>query len=207
MRVFASLKYGFYILGHPFDGFWRLKSERRGDLRSAGVLMLLFLLTTVVRIYSTGYLFDSVSVSRFSLWLYILGVLAVFFLYCTANWALTTLLDGKGSYIEIMISVCYALIPVILVNLPLALLSNIITLDESAYYRFFYGLSVAWALFLLLAGNLSVHDFTMLKSIATVVATFVSMLIIAVLIALFGNLVQQVYVFVSSVVREIAFRL
>ena len=134
-------------------------------------------------------------------------VIFVFMLYCVANWALTTLFDGNGRFTEVYISLCYATLPVTLVNIPLTIVSNVITIEEASFYTFFNIISILWMVFLMLAANLSTHDYTMTKSIITFLATVFIMFIIVVLLVLFGNLIQQVYIFVLSIVKEIAFRL
>lgn len=207
MRLSDSLKYSFYILSHPFDGFWVLKSEKKGTVKSATVLFALFIITLIIRVYSTGYIVSGITSDSISVWLMIAAVIFVFLLYCVANWALTTLFDGKGKFTEVYIALCYASLPVTLVNIPLTVISNIITAEEAAFYTFFSTVSIIWMIFLMLAGNLSTHDYTMTKSIVTFIATVFIMFIIIVLLVLFGNLVQQVYVFLLSVIKEIAFRM
>lgn len=207
MKLSDSLKYSFYILSHPFDGFWVLKSEKKGTIKSATVLFALFIATLIIRVYSTGYVINGLSIEIFSVWLMLAIVIFVFMLYCVANWALTTLFDGKGRFTEVYISLCYATLPVTLVNIPLTIVSNVITIEEASFYTFFNIISILWMVFLMLAANLSTHDYTMTKSIITFLATVFIMFIIVVLLVLFGNLIQQVYIFVLSIVKEIAFRL
>lgn len=168
---------------------------------------MLLIVTTAVRIYTTGYIFSSVSLESFSVWLLAAVIVGLTVLYCTSNWALTTLLDGKGTFGEIFTSAMYSLTPVILINLPMAALSNIITNEEASFYGFINTVAIIWSLALLLIANMQIQDFTMTKSILTFLGTLVIMLIIAVIGILFINLCQQVYVWVLSIVREILYRL
>ena len=168
---------------------------------------MLLIVTTTVRIYTTGYIFSSVSLENFSVWLLAAVIVGLTVLYCTSNWALTTLLDGKGTFGEIFTSVMYSLTPIILINLPMAALSNIITNEEASFYGFINTVAIIWSLALLLIANMQIQDFTMTKSILTFLGTLVIMLIIAVIGILFINLCQQVYIWVLSVVREILYRL
>ncbi|MDR1892777.1 MAG: YIP1 family protein [Oscillospiraceae bacterium] len=207
MEVAQGVRYAFYVLVHPFDGFWCLKSEKRGTLKSAGVLMAALLLTMVIRLYGTGYLVGNVSPETVTVWLLLPLIIGIYLLYCLANWSLTTLMNGSGTFREISIANIYALLPVILVNIPLTLLSHILSGTELAIYTFISVAAVIWALFLLLAANMSIHDYSMTKSVITFVLTLLAMLFIIVLGLLFLNLLQQVFQFVKSVVREIAFRL
>ncbi len=206
-RLAESLKYTFSIYSHPFDGFWFMKSQKRASYKTGLVLFMLLIVTTAVRIYTTGYIFSSVSLESFSVWLLATVIVGLTVLYCTSNWALTTLLDGKGTFGEIFTSVMYSLTPVILINLPMAALSNIITNEEASFYGFINTVAIIWSLALLLIANMQIQDFTMTKSILTFLGTLVIMLIIAVIGILFINLCQQVYVWVLSIVREILYRL
>lgn len=206
-RLAESLKYTFSIYSHPFDGFWFMKSQKRASYKTGLVLFMLLIVTTAVRIYTTGYIFSSVSLESFSVWLLAAVIVGLTVLYCTSNWALTTLLDGKGTFGEIFTSVMYSLTPVILINLPMAALSNIITNEEASLYGFINTVAIIWSLALLLIANMQIQDFTMTKSILTFLGTLVIMLIIAVIGILFINLCQQVYVWVLSIVREILYRL
>lgn len=206
-RLAESLKYTFSIYSHPFDGFWFMKSQKRASYKTGLVLFMLLIVTTAVRIYTTGYIFSSVSLESFSVWLLAAVIVGLTVLYCTSNWALTTLLDGKGTFGEIFTSVMYSLTPVILINLPMAALSNIITNEEASFYGFINTMAIIWSLALLLIANMQIQDFTMTKSVLTFLGTLVIMLIIAVIGILFINLCQQVYVWVLSIVREILYRL
>lgn len=206
-RLAESLKYTFSIYSHPFDGFWFMKSQKRATYKTGLVLFMLLIVTTAVRIYTTGYIFSSVSLENFSVWLLAAVIVGLTVLYCTSNWALTTLLDGKGTFGEIFTSVMYSLTPIILINLPMAALSNIITNEEASFYGFINTVAIIWSLALLLIANMQIQDFTMTKSILTFLGTLVIMLIIAVIGILFINLCQQVYIWVLSVVREILYRL
>lgn len=206
-RLAESLKYTFSIYSHPFDGFWFMKSQKRATYKTGLVLFMLLIVTTAVRIYTTGYIFSSVSLENFSVWLLAAVIVGLTVLYCTSNWALTTLLDGKGTFGEIFTSVMYSLTPIILINLPMAALSNIITNEEASFYGFINTVEIIWSLALLLIANMQIQDFTMTKSILTFLGTLVIMLIIAVIGILFINLCQQVYIWVLSVVREILYRL
>lgn len=206
-NMFECLKFSFYILAHPFDGFWILKSEKRGNVKSATVLLALFFLTLALRIYSVGYLISGTSENGFSVWVLLLLIVFLFILYSVSNWALTTLFDGKGKFSEVYTALCYASVPITLFNIPLAVISRVITLEETSFYTFFSIASVIWMIFLLLAANLSTHDYTMTKSIITFICTVIAMIIIIVLLVLFANLVQQVYLFILSVIKEAAFRI
>lgn len=205
--LLKSLKYTFYIYSHPFDGFWFMKAQKRATAKTGLVLLLLLIVTTSVRIYTTGYILSNVLLANFSVWILMLVIIALVLLYCTSNWALTTLLEGKGTFSEIFTSLMYSLTPVTLINLPMALISNIITDEEVPFYTFINLAAFVWSVLLVLISNMQIHDYTMTKSVLTFAATLIVIVIIAVIGILFINLCQQVYVWVCSIIREIAYRM
>jgi len=205
-EVWSGIKHTFYIFSHPFDGFWIMKSEKKGNVKSATVLLALLIITTAIRFLGSGYLFASSAIEGFSAWMLMLIVLALVVLYCVANWALTTLMNGNGSIKDIYISLMYALTPIIIVNIPLTLLSHVLTSDEAAFYSFFSMLAIIWGIFLLLVGNMSIHEYTMMQSIATVILSVVGIIAIAVLLLLMSNLIQEVWLWVVSVFKELIMR-
>lgn len=204
--ILSGLCHTFYIYSHPFDGFWVMKKEKKGNLKSAMVMLVLFVATTAYRILCSGYLFTSQMLSKFSIWLLALAAVVLVLLYCVSNWALTTLMDGKGSFSEIFIALMYALTPVTVLNIPVTILSQIFVAEEAAFLSFINTVAVLWAVFLLLAGNVSIHEYTMLKSIVTAIITVAGMAAIAVITILVCNLVQQVWIWAVSIIQEIAFR-
>lgn len=206
-ELLKSLRYTFYIYSHPFDGFWFMKAQKRGTVKTGIVLMLLLIVTTAVRIYTTGYIISNVSLTNFSVWLLMLVIVGLVVLYCTANWAFTTLLEGKGSFGEIFTALMYSFTPVTLINIPMAIISNFITNEELSFYTFINIAAFGWSILLVLISNMQIHDYTMTKSILTFITTLICMVIIVVIGILFINLCQQVYVWILSVVREISYRI
>ncbi len=207
MKFSDRLKYSFDILKHPFDGFWCLKTEKIGTVGSALALLALFFVTLVIRLYTNSYIVSTIDLIDFSIWMLLAVVVGVVLLYCISNWALTTLWNGSGSFTNIFISLVYSLTPITLVNIPLSLLSQVITQEEVAFYTFFNAVSIVYAVFLLLAANMTIHEYTMAISIVTAICTVIAMALVIVIMVLFINLIQQVWGLFVSVWREVAFRL
>lgn len=207
MKISDRLKYAFYILKHPFDGFWCLKTEKIGNIKSAIILLAAFFVTMVVRLYTSSYIVSTIDLIDFSIWMLLAVIVGVFLLFCISNWSLTTLMEGSGSFTNIIIATAYSLTPITLVNIPLALLSQVITLEEVAFYTFFNTVSIVYTIFLLLAANMSIHEYTMTKSVGTAILTVLVMICVVAIGILFINLVQQVGGLITSIIKEISFRL
>ena len=49
-RYFEAFKYARHVITHPFDGFWDLAHEHRGNLAAATTFLIMFLLTYVLKL-------------------------------------------------------------------------------------------------------------------------------------------------------------
>lgn len=192
----------------PFNGFWDLKYERdhNKSLAVSFIILALVIVTNILQSQYSGFLVTFGNPNHFNSLLEATYVIVPVLFFCVANWSLTTLMDGEGKFKEIFMATCYALIPLVVINFPLIIVSNFISLQEAAFYYFFGSFSFLWMLFLLFVGNMTVHQYTPAKTIATMLFTVVAMGFIAFLCLLFFNLVQQIVSFVSTIYREITLR-
>lgn len=207
MRYLDSLKFSLYVIFHPFKGFWDLKHEKRGSMAAAMTFIVLLIVTYILRRQYTGFIFNQNDPKELNVFVEIISVLLPFFLWVTANWCITTLMEGEGSYRDIVIATAYALVPLILINLPLIPLSRIINIEEGAFYYFFGSVSVLWAGVLILAGGSVTHQYTMTKTVFTSILSVVGMGLMIFIGLLVFSLLQQMISFVYTIYREIAFRL
>jgi len=207
MEVLQSLRYSLYLIFHPFDGFWDLKHEKKGNLKTAMLIVAMVCVTYILRRQLTGFILNEVKLRELNIIVEILSVALPFFLWCVANWCLTTLMDGEGSFKDIVITSAYALIPIILINLPLIVFSNIITLEEAAFYRFFDILAIAWAGMLLFLGTSVVHQYSLTKTFLTSICIVIGMGLIIFIALLFFSLLQQMFSFFYTIYKEVALRL
>lgn len=202
-----ELCYSYYTMFHPFDGFYDLKHENRGGIRGAIIILLLALFNHLFRQIAGGYIFfgsDWRTVSLIDAFMTIGLPLA---LWVVSNWALTTLMDGKGTMKDIFIASSYALMPMILLGIPTTLLSNIVTTNEFQFITFLNMLGLGWSLFLIFFGVLTTNQYSLGKNTATTAFSVISMGFIAFIGILFINVIQKMWDFVSTIVSEILFRI
>jgi len=202
------VKYPFYLILHPFDGFWELKYERnqKQSLIFAIVILFMLALTNILSSQYSGFVVNIVNPKSMNSFMEIIYVLVPVLFFCIANWSLTTLLDGEGKFVEIFTSTCFALTPLVLINFPWIWLSNVISMEESVFYYFSSSLALIWFVFMLFIGNMTVHQFSPSKSILTILLTIVAMGFMAFLSLLFFSLIQQIVSFISVIYQELALR-
>ena len=97
IRYRDSLRYALHCIVRPFDGFWDLTHEKRGSMAAANTIVILVLLTNLIKLGATSFVFNPVNWDNVNLILEIATFLVPFIVYVVANWCLTTLFDGKGT--------------------------------------------------------------------------------------------------------------
>lgn len=200
----AELKYAFHVIFHPFDGFWDIKHEKRGSLRAALLIVFSMILVFSLEEQLTGYYFSRSNTK--SLLIQFTSVLLPFFIWCLANWCITTLLDGKGTFLDIVTVSGYALTPMILIHIPMIVVSNIVTADSAAFYSILSFVAAAWSLFLMFAAIMTIHQFTASKALAACLIAVVGMAIIVFLVLVFLSIIQQVSDLFYTIWREFVLR-
>ncbi len=203
----ASLKYSLYVITHPFDGFWDLSREKRGSLAAAHTLLALFLITYVMKLMYTNFQFIMVPIQYINIYQRMGSLALPFLVLCIANWALTTLFDGKGRFRDIYMGMCYALTPYILIQLPCVLLSHLLAYDEAEFYNVLISFSEIWCVFLVFVALMEIHDFSPGKTFFSIIATVIGAMVILFLVMVFLSLLSDAFSFFASLYKEIRFRL
>ena len=206
-RTFGQeIAYGFHVILHPFDGFWDLKHEKRGSVKGAIFFIVLTIATFYYQAIGQGYLLDPYA-SLASVWAQIFGVLVPLFLFVLANWCLTTLFEGEGSFKDIFIACGYSLLPIPLLVIPVTIYSNFRITTETDIIGFISTFAFIWLGLLIFFGTMVTHDYSMGKNVITVLGTIVGMVFIMFLAVLFTTLVGKIVSLITNIVDEIQYRL
>ena len=206
-RYGQSLRYALHVITHPFDGFWDLIHEKKGTLAAANTFLILFLIIRVLKLICTNFQFISAPIQHINVFEEMGSLLLPFIVLCVANWAMTTLFDGKGRFRDIYIGMCYALVPYIIIQLPMILVSNMLTYEEGSFYSVLLSISVVWCVFLVFVGLMEIHDYGPGKTFIFLIVTVVGAGVILFLMLVFFSLLSDAVAFFVSFYREIVFRL
>lgn len=206
-RYISSMKYAKYVLFHPFDGFWDLIHEKRGTMAAATTYLVLFLATRIIKLMFTSFQFVNAPLQYLNVFEQVASLLLPFLILCLGNWSMTTLFDGKGRFSDIYMAMCYALVPYTLIQLPMVLVSNVISVEEGSFYTVLIAFSIIWCLFMAFIGLMQVHDYTPGKTFIFLIVTVLAALVIIFLLLLFFSLLGDAASYFISLYREIAFRL
>ena len=201
-----ELVFPFHLVFHPFDGFWDLKHEKRGSVRGGLTILGLTILAFYYNSIGKGYIFNAHKSTSSIVWI-ALSITLPLFLWVTANWCLTTLFDGEGSFRDVLVATTYSLAPLPPLMVLSTLLTNVLTETEGAIaIKFIPIFAYIWVGFLLFFGMLVTHGYSLPKNIITTLGTIVALGVLIFVAVLFSSLVGKMIQFVSNIVIEISGR-
>ena len=180
-RYRASLRYALYVITHPFDGFWDLNRENKGTLAAANTFLALFLITRVLKILCTSFQFFESAAQHINVFEEMGSLLLPFLILCLANWAM--------------------------IQLPMILVSHMLTFEEGSLYSVMLVFSVIWSVFLVFVGLMEIHDYGPGKTFIFIIVTIVGAAVIIFLVLVFFSLLSDAVGFFVSLYREAAYRL
>ena len=200
-----ELMYGFYVLFHPFDGFYDLKHERRGSVRAGLVFLAITVLTFFYQGIGQGYVLNPTHKIT-TIFAQLIAVLVPVLLFVLANWCLTTLFEGEGSFKDIFVASCYSLLPIPLIIIPATIASNWVSSTEASLIGFFGTLALIWVGILLFFGTMVTHDYSLFKNLITILGTIVAMAFIVFIVLLFSMLLSKLLSLVTNIITELQYR-
>lgn len=212
LAVWDGLKhipYCCYCMTHPFEGFFRMKEDKRKQSMAATIILYALLaVSAIAKQQLTSYMFANVeSQLNLDVLKMVFTTLLPYMLWVVSSWCFTSLMDGEGNLKDIFCATAVAAIPVIAVNIVLIPLSYLMTSDESNLYDFISALGTILMVAYMFLSMMSTQQYSVLKAIGTAILTVVGMAVIAFVVILFFYLIQQVWGFISSVFSEISYRL
>ena len=198
--------YMFGVLSRPLDSFYEIRHRDKGSIPlAAACVFLLSVLFTLNRIFA-GFIVNDINRLDVDGLREMSGIFLMLGLFCVGNWSVTCLMDGEGRMRDIVTVTGYAMLPTIITLGPAILLSLAVAEGEAAFYYIVMGLGIGWTVMLLLIGVMTVHNYTLLKTLITLVLTFVAMLILIFVGLLILDLINQAYGFLYSIYTELIFR-
>lgn len=206
-RIRGKVKFSFHILTHPFDGFWDMKHEKKGSLFLALFYVLLWVLSNIITHEFTSFLFNEKKLVFIDVGMEFQKVFVIFLLFSIGNWSITTLMEGEGTFRDIMMVFGYSCLPISLINIPLAIISRMFTYQETVYYTVLSAFAFIWFGFLLFTGIMTIHQYTVSKMVGTIVLTAVAMIALVFIYLLFFQLISRFIAFAMGIFQEMSFRI
>lgn len=205
-ELWTKFKYGYYIMTHPFDGFYDLKHEHRGSLGGAHLHVLLMIIIMVCKRQLTAFVFNTNDLLAFNPLAEIGNSFVPFILWCVSNWCFTTLMDGEGTFKDVYIASAYALTPFNIINVIAIIVSYFLTEETGSLYTLLIGIGIVWLGALLFFGLITTHQYTFGKGLLAGILTVAGIVVMLYLGLLFCKVISNIVTFISSLVYEFRIR-
>ena len=201
-------KYGmeFYVLTHPLDGFAQFKTRNLPSIRVSALIVLLWLIVSILDFNCTGFAFSINRSVDFNMPVTLLLTVGIYVMFCVANWAICTLIEGKGTMKDILATTAYSLIPYIATQGIAVILTNFLTPSESVFITIITTIGLIWTAAILILGMLTIHEFSLAKTIWSLILTILGMIAMVLLAILLYSLMKQMFSFFISIYKEVSFR-
>lgn len=194
------------VLSHPSDGFYEIRYREKGSPALALLMTLLFCVCYTTNRLLASFVVNNVYTRSIDGLAESGAIVGLVLLFSIGNWSVTCLLNGEGRFRDIITVVGYALIPAIIALALGTVVSRFLASGEEGFYTVIIAVGLVWTGVLVLVGIMTVHNYTLIKTLGTLILTILAMFIIVFFILLLADMVRQVYVFGYGIYTELIFR-
>ncbi len=197
----------FRFIKQPADSFYYIKKDLRGSLGFAIAIYVWVIVSRLLGLYLTSFVFSPyANPSEIHAETEILLPVLLIGLWNAANYLVATIQDGEGRVRDVVIGTAYSLFPLALFTLPIALLSNVLSLNEIFVYNFSMSLVWAWTGLMLVIMVMEIHNYSFKETLKSLLVTLFTMAMFVLTAYIFYVLFTQLYDFVVSIIQEIGLR-
>lgn len=203
---FRQWSWVWYTMCHPIKGFTQCLEKKTGFGSFGLLLSSIFFVALIIQRQFTGFSFNYNEALSINVLFLLAQSVVLLFSWSLANWSVTTLLDGKGSFKRIWYVSNVSILPYIAVVLINTVLSNLLVPAESMFMTAILLVGILWSLLLLWSGLSVIHEYSFGKTLGSMLLTLLMLLIVLFILVLFFSLFQQTLQFVLDIYNELSFR-
>jgi tetratricopeptide (TPR) repeat protein len=197
----------FRFIKQPADSFYYIKTRQRGSWAFALLIYGWVVVVRILSLYVTGFPFNAyASPTEIRIETEALYVLLAIGLWNVANYLISSINDGEGRWRDVVIGTAYSLFPFALFALPIALLSNLLTLNEAFIHSLAVNAVWFWTGLMLFIMVKEIHNYTLSETVKSIVLTLFTMALFVLTGYILYVLFSQLFEFVSAILQELRLR-
>lgn len=193
----------FKMFRHPIDTVHDVKRYQKSSKKTATIIYVLFVVVMILSRYLESFIFSTVNFERFNVLKDAMILFGIVFLFVISNYLISSLQNGEGWLKDVYIATSYTLAPIIVFMPFITLMSHALTLNEMFIYQAANYITYGWVLLNLIIMIKEVHNYTIPQLIGNILLTIFTMIIIVVIVALIIILGNQLYEYVSGIIKEV----
>ena len=194
------------IMKHPIDGFEEIRYENKGSYADAIIIMILYAVISVASMYAQSFIYrNGASLDTVNPLITILVSFIPWIVVCVVNYGVTTIMYGEGRFRDVIIGGAYCHGPLMLISLPYALLTHLLTLNESGIYNILGTLIYIYTVILVYFFIKGVHGFHPVKAFIVFLLTLVGVAAVTLLFFIVYGLAAQMFGFIIQFGKEMIY--
>ncbi|WP_274362114.1 YIP1 family protein [Paenibacillus thermotolerans] len=203
-RYAAEIRDAFYVMFHPYEGFYRLK-ERKISWFVILIILLSALGVNLYSVFGASIIAFPYDIARVNIPLR-LGLLIVpWITWVIANYLVSSVKGGEGRFREVVQASAFAIMPYVLMMIPITAISNIIVFEEWIVYDLLTQIMWFWILLLFFVMTQVTHNFDFLETVKNIAITVFTIGVIWIFLTIIIALTVNLYDFIQQIYREVIF--
>lgn len=205
-RIFRELLFMFRFIKHPSDACYEVKAKKKASVLTAWITLGLLFVLNIFGILFTGFIFNNVIPEETILIKEGLTLLLPILIFIIANYLMSSLMEGEGTFKATFINTVGALMPIFIIYPFVILISNFITYNEAFLFTISSVVMLGWVGVLLFFNIKETHNYTVGQTIVNFFLTLLMMVILIVVLIMVYLMVIQVTNFVTDIIKEVILR-
>ncbi len=185
------------------DAVYEVKYHNKASLWTAGILFVWFIVLQILGVVTKGYLFNPSTVYNTNGWNMVLVTVGIMLALVLCNYFVSTVTDGDGKLKHCFICFMYALSPYLIMALPVFILSNVLTYNESIIYTFLEIVMYGWSAVCLFRAIMELHDYSFWKTLKNIILTVVAFAMAILFLIVLYMLLAQLFGYFGSIFGEV----
>lgn len=206
IRMVREVAFMFRFIRHPEDACYEVKARKRASPAAAWIVLGLLFGLYILGILFTGFVFNTVIPEETILLKEALSLLLPVLIFIVANYLMSSLMEGEGTFRATFVNTVGALMPVFLIYPGVIVLSNFITLNESFLYTLPLTVMFGWCAILVFFNVKETHNYSVGQTLVNLLLTILTMVILILVLIMVYLMVLQVTNFVTDIVKEVILR-
>jgi len=202
-RPLGSFFHAVGVMKRPSDTFYSATYGGQGSIIGAIIWLIIYLIAGIASLGLTSFSFNTTGLRGFNLGFFLVINLLPVLVWMLAGYLVGTITKGQGKLSHIFINTVYALMPLILLRIPIAILSLGLTRAEITIYYFFLGIMWVWTGILQIMAVKETQGYFLGETIKnTAWMIFVTAMVVVFSVAIYG-IGMQAWSFLDEFVREL----
>lgn len=185
------------------DAVYEIKYHDAASVWTAAILFVWFIVLQILSVVVKGYLFNSATVYNTNGWNMVLVTILVFLLLVLCNYFVSTVTDGEGKLKYCFISFVYAISPYLIMALPVFILSNFLTYNESVVYYFCEIVMYGWCAICIFRAIMELHDYSFWKTVKNILLTIFAFAMVLLFAVVLRMLFAQLFGYIGAIFEEV----